>query len=105
MMVLKSTAYVVTELLLGGDWVQEMGGKLITKPLARPGNIEWKWGSKPASVSSQRHASNMYGVSGWCFLCSRALASSMIGGTAARTDMEMGVFLFASFVSLPLGTD
>jgi len=33
----------------------------------------------------------MYGVSGWRFLHSRAVASSMAGGTAARADMEVGM--------------
>jgi len=82
-----------------------MWGKLITKPLVRPGKIEGKRGSRPALVSSCCQASRMYGVSGWRFLRSRAVASSMAGGTAARADMEVGMLFFATLVSLPLGTN
>ena len=82
-----------------------MGGKLIIKPLARLGKIVEKWSNRPASVSSHYQALNMYGVSRWHFLFSRAVASPMVGSPTAGADMKVGVSLFTTFISLPFGTD
>jgi hypothetical protein len=92
MILSNSAGYSLIETLFGGVCTVVMSGKSNLKPKRRPSGILAKRSRMPAHRSSYSQAPALYGVSGHSLLCTRALLSSMLGCSTARTDVASFMF-------------